>query len=493
MPSEHADEPASATKPSGLFSDTAVPARDSTKGLPGQTPSNAVDTPGSGVPKDAAPGSSRPQGGKDGKGVGKSESEAEQRATPAGATDAKPSESSQAPESGADSDAAGDDAHGAAGASAAPNAGSDSIDLPDFEIDSLDADTAALRRAGNTKPIDAHPLAGVWEQIDGPATADFGPGGYERSVLMLNPGTKTAALYRVFRGSIVLVMGGELALDAPRSPDGKREGQLQLRVDASLPSKFPGTRVPLGGDPQRFADPPQGGSPWTLAWKREKQQLVLDGKRYSPTTVDAFESIRRGGGDVATDAERRETAPTRPAQSVGAGPKPKEAAFFGVRGGGKRFVFIVDISGSMLGPKLDRMKDELTKSIRSLDADAEFSIVFFAGSARVIDQAWMQARADRDRAINLIAQQGCDGGTDPTTAFEFAFHALSPVPDCIFFMTDGLIPPTIPAIVRSLNSARIPTEIHSIVIGAAAEEPLMRPLMEEIAKENHGTYTFVPQ
>jgi uncharacterized protein with von Willebrand factor type A (vWA) domain len=164
-----------------------------------------------------------------------------------------------------------------------------------------------------------------------------------------------------------------------------------------------------------------------------------------------------------------------------------------VRGGGKRFVFIVDISGSMLGPKLDRMKDELTKSVKALDADAEFSVVFFAGGARVMEQTWMKARTDRDRAVNLIAQQGCDGGTDPTAAFQFAFGTLSPIPDCIFFMTDGQIPPTIPALVRSLNNARIPTEIHSIVIGSAAEEPMMRPLMEQIANENHGSYTFVPQ
>jgi len=371
--------------------------------------------------------------------------------------------------------------------------GSNSIELPEFDVHSLEADERALKRAGDAAGVSSHPVAGVWEQVDGPSTPDFGPGGYERSVLMLNPGTRTAALYRVFRGAFVFVMGGELALDAPRDPNGKREGSLELKVDPSLPSKFPSTPISLGGTPPRQAAPPKGAGPWTLAWKREKQQLVLDGKRYAPATIDAFEDLRRGGGDIATDAELREVAPKRPAQAAAAGPKPKEAAFFGVRGGGKRFVFIVDISGSMLGPKLDRMKDELTKSVKALDADAEFSVVFFAGGARVMEQTWMKARTDRDRAVNLIAQQGCDGGTDPTAAFQFAFGTLSPIPDCIFFMTDGQIPPTIPALVRSLNNARIATEIHSIVIGSAAEEPMMRPMMEQIANENHGSYTFVPQ
>ena len=438
------------------------------------------------TPQDADATNTQAQGGEAGTGVGRADGTPEDAPRASGSTEVETSSAAEAPKTAKDAKAA-DDAK--AGDSMI---GSNSIDLPEFEIHALDADQRALDRAGNTKAIDAHPVAGVWEQVEGESNPDFGPGGYERSILMLNPGTRTAALYRVFRGSIALVIGGELALDAP-SDGGDREGTLQLRVDPSLPSKFPGSRIPLGGSPARFADPPKAGGSWSLAWKRERSQLVLDGKRYDPTTLDAFEKMRRGGGDAASEADLREVAPQQPSAGSPTGPKPKEAAFFGVRGGGKRFVFIVDISGSMLGPKLDRLKSELTKSIRTLDRDAEFSVVFFAGGARVIDQTWMRAATDRDRAVGLIAQQGCDGGTNPTDAFEFAFHTLSPIPDCIFFMTDGQIPPTIPALVRALNSARIPTEIHSIVIGAPAEEPLMRPLMEQIANENHGSYTFVAQ
>ena len=382
--------------------------------------------------------------------------------------------------------------------------GSNDIDLPEFDINRIDADRTALERAGNTKAIDAHPVTGVWEQIEGGNGADFGPGGYERSIIMLNPATKVAAVYRIFRGAIVFVMGGELALEIPQRStepgahggtvrDDRRSGVLELRVDPSLSSKFPQVRMPLGGDPPRFAEPPSTGGPWRLDWRRETLELVLEGKRYTPTTLDVFESLRRGGGDVATAAERIETAPTRPSAAASTTERTKEAAFFGVRGGGKRFVFIVDISGSMAGSKLDRLKAELSDSIRALDGDSEFSIVFFAGGAHVIDQGWMQARTDRDRAIQLIAQQGCNGGTDPTEAFNFAFKTLSPVPDCVFFMTDGQIPPWIPDHVRALNAARIPSVVHSIVVGAPPEEPAMRPIMERIANENQGTYTFVPQ
>jgi Mg-chelatase subunit ChlD len=448
-------------------------------------------TPGSTVPSGQDPEREQAAGGNAGESVGATESKGEAAPRADGATRAESARPAEAP--AADARDTGTPTGDGNRGGPAKIGDLNSIELPELEIETLEADQSALLRAGNTRTIDAHPLAGVWEQVEGPNTADFGPGGYDRSIVMLNPGTRIAAVYRVFRGSIAIVMGGELALDLGQDDGVKREGTAELRIDPSLPSRFPPSRLPLGGNPARFAEPPVPGNPWRLEWRRDQLQLVLGDKRYAPSTVEAFESIRRGGGDVATPDEASERAPTRPAVTAGAGPKPKEAAFFGVRGGGKRFVFIVDVSGSMLGAKLDRLKDELTKSVRALERDAEFSIVFFAGDAQVIDQSWMTASSDRDRAIQLIARQGCSGGTDPTKAFDFAFKTLSPIPDCVFFMTDGQIPPWIPDHVRGLNAARIPSEIHTIVVGSPTEEPAMRPHMERIASENHGTYTFVPQ
>ena len=457
--------------------------RDSAKGL------RESSTTGSNAPEDPTDDGSRPQGGESGRGVGESEEAAAKPEAAEGATVARQHQASEAADEGRGRDAASE--------GTARRSGSNEIDLPEIEIHESEADANALARAGRGGVLEAHPVSGVWEQVEGPSTADFGPGGYERSVLMINPATKVAALYRVFRGSIVIVMGGELALDLPAEQLPHRragaQGTLTLRTDPSLSSRFPAVRMPLGGSPARFADPPSPGDPWMLEWSCEDDQLVLAGKRYARSSLETFESLRRGGGDLATPDERAEKAPTRPTATGTATVPTKEAAFFGVRGGGKRFVFIADISGSMVGAKLDRLKSELADSVRSLEDDAEFAVIFFAGTAYAIDQDWMHAKSDRDRALQLIAQQGCNGGTDPSAAFNFAFKTLSPIPDCIFFMTDGQIPPWIPDLVRNLNSARIPTVIHSIVVGTAAEEPAIRPMMEQISSQNRGSYTFVPQ
>lgn len=429
--------------------------------------------------------------------MGEGTVEKDEKSSAKGSTSAETKRAADAAEGDAQSNASSDDDEPQGESSGSPGAASSrssDIDLPDFEILELEGDEVALERAGGAEARRAHPIAGTWEQFDGPRDADFGPGGYERSILMLNPTTKVAAVYRSFRGSLAIVMGGELALDTETSPSDRKAGTMTLRTDPSLASRFPASRVPLGGDPPRFAEPPTGSSPWTLSWKREGPELMLGDRRFRPITRERFEEIRRGGGDPATPADLAEKAPARPKGTGGKGgdgAAPKETAFFGVIGGGKRFVFIVDVSGSMQGPKLDRLKLELEQSIVGLPADADFSIVFFSSGAQVIDQTWMQAGRDTQRAVDLIRVQNCGGGTDPTQAFQFAFSSLSPLPDCIFFMTDGQIPPHTPDLVRSLNSGRVPTVIHSIGFGEPGDEAMIRPLLEQIAVDNKGKYEFV--
>lgn len=428
----------------------------------------------------------RALGGDQGKSVGNDARATEEGSTPAGATAAESRAASTVVE--AESEHSSE-----SGLRAENPTRSTDIELPEFDVEAMEGDDAVVERAIGAARATAHPLSGIWEQIEGDGAADFGPGGYERSVVMLNPATGTAAVYRIFRGSIAMVMGGELALEVQLAPDSPRKGSLTLRTDPSLASRFPSKAIALGGNPPRFADPPSGASPWSLDWSRDGARLRIGAKSYRPITRDRFEEIRRGGADAAQPDELVETAPERPQGrlAAGTGDKPRETSFFGVVGGGKRFVFIVDVSGSMLGPKLDRMKAELEKSVTALPADVDFSIVFFASGAQVIDQGWMQSGRDTQRAVEAIRRQGCIGGTDPSGAFQFCFSTLSPIPDCIFFMTDGQIPPNTPDLVRQLNSSRIPTVIHTIGFGDAAEEPMIRPLLEQIANENKGRFEFV--
>ena len=361
----------------------------------------------------------------------------------------------------------------------------DDVALPEFEIHTLEADEVLLDRADASSTRTMHPLTGIWEQIAGSNDADFAPGGFVRSVLMLNPALKTAAIYRVFRGNIALVVGGEFALDCKIDGIDRRMGELEIRNDPSLNSKFRTDKLSLGGVPEVFMLPPTSDGNWHAAWKRDGMEITIGSARYAAITRDAFEKLRRGGGDVATAADLNERIPGR--RTTTETEQAYKSSFFGLDARGKSICFVVDISGSMAGPKLDRLKKELTRTISAFPPTVAFSVIFFDSDAYVMDQAWMKGAPDQTRALTLIAQQSTGGGTDPTSALEFAFSNLNPIPDCIFFMTDGLFAPTTPALLNQLNVGQHKTVVHTIAFGERGAESMMK----QIASEHGGDYRFI--
>ena len=468
--------------------------------LPDGAPLDQNDASGSPTPTqqgsaDPAGGSGAPSGlaGKDGRGVTPTTSPEGGGSTPV--NHETPDDASGADD--AVSDPTGEVTHRESGDG--PNRGrgqsrdtTEAIDveLPELEIETLTSDEALVGQADRFVETARHPLMGIWEQVDGPGDSDFGPGGYIRSVVALNPSNNSLSVYRLYRGEITTVVGGELAIDCSLESTNARRGGLTVRVDPSLRSSFRATPLNLGGEPAVVMSPPMGSGPWELVWERIGTTLTLGGKRYVAITRKAFEELRRGGGDVATAADMNE----RIAPSAGGTTTPGaiESSFFGLRGGGKRVCFIVDISGSMSeADKLQRLKNELSNTLRAFKGTQQFSIVFFSDSAHVIEQGWMEADRDRARALGLVAQQGLASGTNPTQAFNFAFKTLNPVPDCIFFMTDGEVPESlgILELLRQLNSGPNPTRINTINFGAPASELFMK----QIARENRGNYIFVPQ
>ncbi len=168
------------------------------------------------------------------------------------------------------------------------------------------------------------------------------------------------------------------------------------------------------------------------------------------------------------------------------------ARFFGVEARGSRIAYIVDVSGSMAGPKLETLKNELERSIDSLLEHASFSVMLFSSEARPLDGAgnkWSDASTKGKRsAFQRISAIVATGGTNPENAFEMIF-ALRPKPDAVYFMTDGLfaaeIAPQIEAMNRAAGSI---TPIHCIAFVSQESEVLLR----SIALASDGTYTYVP-
>jgi hypothetical protein len=180
-------------------------------------------------------------------------------------------------------------------------------------------------------------------------------------------------------------------------------------------------------------------------------------------------------------------------QSLGGGSGGGGASFFGIEARGSRFAYICDISGSMdLGVggdgqtrRIDILRGELDRSIRSLLDASKFNVVLFStGSAALGDRhEWISASdTNKKWAHDAIMKIKADGATEPLPAFKIVFN-LRPRPDAIYFMTDGEFDPANIAEIARLN-AEFHIPIHCISFISREGEPLLK----KITEQSGGTY-----
>jgi hypothetical protein len=116
--------------------------------------------------------------------------------------------------------------------------------------------------------------------------------------------------------------------------------------------------------------------------------------------------------------------------------------FFGIVDVGSRFVYLIDCSGSMYSHNaMGAAKNELLKSLRTLNRFQQFQIVFYN-----TDQKWLKAPGKVDfrffsadektlrLASEFVREIEPDGGTQHVNAIQLAMRLH---PDVIFFLTDG--------------------------------------------------------
>ena len=175
------------------------------------------------------------------------------------------------------------------------------------------------------------------------------------------------------------------------------------------------------------------------------------------------------------------------------------AKFFGVEATGSRFAYVVDVSGSMEGARLERLRTELIGSVVELQESAQFIVVPFAsGAAPLGDRSqWTEASPTGKRwaknTINTELARARDG-TVPLPGFQIAF-SLRPRPDAIYFMTDGeQFPPGTLEELATLNG-QFKVPVHCIRFGDgeidAGAQNGAEQVMRTIAKQSKGTYKFI--
>lgn len=165
---------------------------------------------------------------------------------------------------------------------------------------------------------------------------------------------------------------------------------------------------------------------------------------------------------------------------------PSAPAFFGSRGKGTKFVYIVDRSGSMSGDRFEAARDELKKSLRTLRTGMSFHVIFYDSNHEELPGTPLQpVTVDSiTKAIKWIDGQSPRGGTNPEQAME---RALELKPHTIWLLTDGEFSERICDKIKVANPAP-QISINTICFHDQSGEPLMK----RIAAENNGDYRFVP-
>jgi hypothetical protein len=214
-------------------------------------------------------------------------------------------------------------------------------------------------------------------------------------------------------------------------------------------------------------------------------------------SLEVIVPLETNAGNFSLDLEMSQFSPSGGASggspaisalSGGGGSLGQGASFMGLHAKGTRFCIIADCSGSMEGPKLQHVKEEVLETLSTMSTRARFQLIFFNSRAIPFPESgWRHPRRDRAEVASWLQTLSAGGGTNPTPAFREAFQ-LSPPPDAIFFMTDGLFEDQVVGEVAVLNqrSGR-KVQINTISFMDTSSEQLMRA----IAQNSGGRYRHV--
>ncbi|HEY3966226.1 MAG TPA: hypothetical protein VGM05_16825 [Planctomycetaceae bacterium] len=172
----------------------------------------------------------------------------------------------------------------------------------------------------------------------------------------------------------------------------------------------------------------------------------------------------------------------------------KGTSFFGHEATGRRFVYVLDASGSMYDYNAIAVaKAELLASLAQLDENQQFQVIFYnercypmTTSGRK-DELFWGTEVNRTLASQFIRNIDPDGGTRHVDAL---LLALSYGPDVIFFLTDAGEPVLYGADldkIKRRNNGR--SAIFTVEFGKGGNLRTDN-FLKQLARDNDGSHTY---
>ncbi|MBF0405848.1 MAG: VWA domain-containing protein [Candidatus Riflebacteria bacterium] len=158
-------------------------------------------------------------------------------------------------------------------------------------------------------------------------------------------------------------------------------------------------------------------------------------------------------------------------------------------------VFVMDVSGSMQGHKLDQTKEAFRFFVEQLNPDDNFNVIIFSGKVELLANGPMMPATEQNRreALKFIDGIRASGGTNIDQALQSALGCFrsSDRTRAIVFLTDGL--PTVGETniwkIASNYSQANTDKIRTFVFGVGND--LSTVLLDKLAAENMGESIYV--
>ncbi|MDQ6717725.1 MAG: VIT and VWA domain-containing protein [Gemmatimonadota bacterium] len=275
-----------------------------------------------------------------------------------------------------------------------------------------------------------------------------------------------------------------------------REGDA-LRVDY-----FRGLRAGRGGSQQM-----DGSTSFTLTYPDDPRYGIAYSPTHSISNTDAGNvrrsEIRDAAGEVTILIPvRTSNAPSISLLANAPGTddgfalitlSPPASARQSVRAIPRDVTFVIDVSGSMAGKKIEQAREAGKQVLRSLSSTDRFHFIDFSTDVRNFRDGWTVASRENIRAAErYLDALEAQGGTNIAAALDDALaEATQPgrLP-ILLFLTDGQ--PTVGTtdgdqIAANVAAHRGDRRVFTFGVGS----DLNISLIEQLAIEGHGTASFV--
>jgi hypothetical protein len=182
-----------------------------------------------------------------------------------------------------------------------------------------------------------------------------------------------------------------------------------------------------------------------------------------------------------------------PGGGGGVGPK---SPFMGISGNGRRIVYLVDASGSML-TVFPRVKQELMVSINHLQPIQAFNVIVFheddSDLQTMSRSGLIMANPENKLAAGKFTEdQRAMGGTDPRPAIKLAFAQK---PDLIYVLTDGFDNvDSFQEIIDMFHNLNVnhAARVNAIML-KSSDDPALEKVLQTITDDAKGTFKVIDE